>query len=104
MILPEFLAQSDGYIHLVGHRVGLQDIVHYYNEGCSAEELCEVFPTLSLALIHKTLAFYLENIDEVHRYLAMNVAESEAQRAAMPRGPDRAELRRRLAVKQAAGV
>ncbi|MBI1831113.1 MAG: DUF433 domain-containing protein [Planctomycetes bacterium] len=62
MILPEFLVQdADVYIHLAGHRIGLQDVTYYYNEGCSAEELCEVFPTLPLALIHKVIAFYLDS-------------------------------------------
>jgi uncharacterized protein (DUF433 family) len=105
MTLPEFLVQdADGYIHLVGHRIGLQDLVYYYNEGCSAEELCEVFPTLPLAVVHKVIAFYLENAAEVDRYTAACEAEMEMQRAATPRGPDLAELRRRLAAKQAAGV
>ena len=105
MTLPEFLVQdADGYIHLAGHRIGLQDVVYYYNEGCSAEELCEVFPTLPLAMVHKILAFYLENFAEVDRYTAACEAEMERQRAATSRGPDLAELRRRLAAKQAAGV
>lgn len=104
MTLPEFLQDADGYIHLFGHRIGLQDIVYYYNEGCSAEELCEIFPTLRLAMVHKVLAFYLENAADVDRYSAGCDAEMERQRAAAPRGPDRAELRRRLAAKQAAGV
>ena len=40
MTLPEFLSQdSDGYIHVAGHRIGLQDLVYYYNEGHSAEAL-----------------------------------------------------------------
>jgi uncharacterized protein (DUF433 family) len=104
MILPEFLQDDVGYIHLVGHRIGLQDLVSYYNEGCSAEELCEVFPTLPLALVHKAIAFYLENADDVDRYVAACETEMEAQRAATPKGPELAELRRRLAAKQAAGV
>src|SRR5205823_2639409 len=30
MTLPEFLSQdSDGYIHVAGHRIGLQDLVYY---------------------------------------------------------------------------
>jgi len=102
MTLPEFLTQTDGYIHLVGHRIGLQDIVHHYNEGCSVEELCEVFPTLPLAMVHKVLAYYLENTSDVDRYLAAADAEMDAQRAVASRGPDRAELRRRLAAKQTA--
>ena len=105
MILPEFLVQDDdGYIHLAGHRIGLQDMAYYYNEGCSAEELCEVFPTLPLAIVHKVLAFYLENAAEVDRYTAECDVEMEKQRAATPAGPDRVELRRRLAAKHAAGV
>jgi uncharacterized protein (DUF433 family) len=105
MILPDFLVQdADGYIHLAGHRIGLQDVVYYYNEGCSAEELCEVFPTLSLILIHKIIAFYLEHTAEVDQDTAASETEMERQRASTPRGPDLAELRRRLAAKQAAGV
>ena len=81
MTLPEFLVQdADAYIHLTGHRIGLQDVVHYYREGCSAEELCEVFPTLPLAVVHKVIAFYLENTDEVDRYLATCDVEMERQR------------------------
>ena len=105
MTLPDFLVQdADGYIHLTGHRIGLQDMVYYYNEGCSAEELCEVFPTLALIVVHKVIAFYLEHAAEVDQYTAASDTEMERQRTATPRGPDLAELRRRLAAKQAAGV
>jgi uncharacterized protein (DUF433 family) len=105
MNLPEFLVQDpDGYIHPAGHRIGLQDIVHHYDEGCSAEELCEVFPTLPLALVHKVIAFYLDNDVEIRRYIGTSDAEIEKQRATATKGPDLAELRRRLAAKQASGV
>ena len=105
MILPDFLVQdTDGNIRLAGHRIGLQDLAYLYNEGCSAEELCEVFPTLPLASVHKVIAFYLENAAEVNCYLAACDTEMERQRAAAQGGPDRAELRRRLAAKHAAGV
>jgi uncharacterized protein (DUF433 family) len=105
MILPDFLVQdADGFIHLAGHRIGLQDIAYYYNEGCSAEDLCEIFPTLPLVLIHKFLVFYLENAAEVNGYIATCETEMERQRAATTRGPDLVELRRRLAAKQVTGV
>src|SRR5262245_44761224 len=105
MTFPEFLTQDvGGYVHVVGHRVGLQDLVYYYNEGYSPEALLEAFPTLSLALIHKVIAFYLEHSADVDAYVATCEAEIELQRAALPPGPDVAELRRRLAAKQAAGI
>ena len=103
MNLPDFLVQdADGYIHVTGHRIGLQDLVYYYNEGCSVEALVEAFPTLPLALVHKIIAFYLEHPAEVDAYVAGCEAEMEQQRAAAPHGPDLAELRRRLAATQAA--
>jgi uncharacterized protein (DUF433 family) len=105
MTLPEFLTQdADGYIHVTGHRIGLQDLVYYYNEGYSPEALLETFPTLSLALVHKIIAFYLEVKVEVDTYMATCEAEVERQRAVAPRGPDNAELRRRLVSKQASGA
>jgi uncharacterized protein (DUF433 family) len=103
MNLPADLTQdADGYIHVTGHRIGLTDLVYYYNEGNSAEALLEVFPTLSLASIHKIIAFYLENAAAVDAYVAQCKTEMERQRAGAARGPDLAELRRRLTAKQAA--
>jgi uncharacterized protein (DUF433 family) len=103
MELPDFLTQdADGYVHLAGHRVGLQDVVHFYNEGYSPEMLLEAFPTLSPALIHKVLGHYLDHQAEIDASLAAETAAMDRQRAAAPRGPDLAELRRRLKAKQAA--
>ena len=105
MGLPDFLTQdSDGYTHVTGHRVGLHDVVFFYNQGYSAEMLQEAFPTVPLAVIHKILAYYLENQADVDASLAADDSEMEKQRAAAPRGPDLAELRRRLNARQAAGA
>lgn len=105
MNLPEYLIQdADGHIHVTGHRIGLEDLVHYYSTGYSAEALLDVFPTLPLAVVHKVIAFTLENRADVDAYVAGCNADMERQRAAAPKGPDAAELRRRLAVKQAAGA
>jgi uncharacterized protein (DUF433 family) len=105
MILPEYLIQdADGYIHMTGHRIGLHDLVFYYNEGYSPEALLEAFPTLSLALVHKVIAFYLEHSVDVNAYVAGCEVEMERQRAVAARGPDMAELRRRLVAKRAGGA
>jgi uncharacterized protein (DUF433 family) len=97
MTLPDFLVDHpDGEIRVTGHRIGLFHIVRYYNEGYSPEMLSEQFPTLSLALIHKVIAFYLENRAGVDDYVAKYEAELEQQRAVAPKGPSLAELRRRL--------
>ena len=97
MTLPDFLTEHEyGDIRLTGHRIGLFHVVKYYNEGYSPEMLVEQFPTLELALIHKVIAFYLENRVEVDAYVADYDAELEEQRATAPKGPSLAELRQRL--------
>jgi hypothetical protein len=50
MTLPDFLQDTSGEIRLTGHRIGLFHLVHYYNEGSSAEMLLSQFSSLPLAL------------------------------------------------------
>ncbi len=105
MTLPDFLTQdADGTIHVTGHRIGLQDLVYFYKEGYSPEALLQAFPTLSLSVINNAITFYLEQQVEVDSYVARCEAEMERQRTAAPRGPDVAELRRRMAAKQTTGA
>ena len=105
MLLPDFLTQDpDGYIHVTDHRIGLQDLAYFYNEGYSAEMLLEAFPTLSLALVHKVIAFYLEQRADVDAYLAVCQEDANRQRALARKGPDLAELRRCLEARAAAGT
>jgi uncharacterized protein (DUF433 family) len=97
MTLPDFLIEDpDGFIHVTGHRIGLQHLVHYYNEGYSPEMLVCEYPTLSLAVIHKVIGYYLETQTEVDRYVGECQEGIDRQRAAARPGPSRAELRRRL--------
>lgn len=71
MQLPDFLTQTpDGEIRLAGHRIGLFHVVEHYNDGDSAEMLASRYTTLPLALVHKVIAFYLDNQAEVDAYIA----------------------------------
>lgn len=98
MKLPNFLeAEEYGLIRLRGHRIGLHDLVYFYREGFSAEALACQFPTLSLAEVHKVIAFYLENQKEVDAYVDEHESECEKQRAAAPKTPTLKQLRQRLA-------
>jgi uncharacterized protein (DUF433 family) len=98
MTLPEFLRQApDGEIRLADHRIGLLHLIHYYNEGYSVEMLACQYPTLPLPLIHKVVAFYLENQAEVDAYVARCQDELARQREANPHRLDLAALRQRLA-------
>jgi uncharacterized protein (DUF433 family) len=64
----EFLSEDD--IRLKGHRIGLDDVLYYYLEGYSPEEIIANLPSLSLEQIHATILYYLQNRAEVDAYLA----------------------------------
>ncbi len=94
--LPDFLTKdSDGFIHVNAHRIGLEHLVYEYNQGLSPEMLSSEFPSLSLALVHKLIAFYLENRSEVDRYISGCEDDVQRQRASAGKGPSLADLRMR---------
>jgi uncharacterized protein (DUF433 family) len=96
MHLPDFLSQdADGEIRLTGHRIGLYAVVRGYQEGRSAEQLADEYPSLPPKLIHAVIAYYLENKAEVDAYVEDYHAELEHQAAAPP-GPGLIRLRRQM--------
>ena len=100
MQLPDFLTRTpDGEIRLTGHRIGLYHLVNCYREGESAEMLASRYPTLPLALVHKAIAFYLDNQGEVDAYMASCSAALDEQRNEANR-IDLTALRQRLSKHQ----
>jgi uncharacterized protein (DUF433 family) len=96
MTVPEWLVQDpDGHIHLTGHRVSLEDIVHFYSQGDSPEMLHCRFPTVTLAVFYKAIGFYLDNKQEVDAYCAESAEIISKARALPQPGPTLEELRSR---------
>jgi len=101
--MPDFLSQhADGDITLTGHRIGIYHIIHYYQEGFSPEMLACQYPTLPLSLIHKIIAYYLDNRTEVDDYVSVYRRKLDEQRKASPRQIDTVALRARLEASQRA--
>jgi uncharacterized protein (DUF433 family) len=97
MIFPEYLQADDGgFIHLTEHRIGLHSVVRMYSNGSSPEMISAQYPSLPLSLIHRVIAFYLENQADVDAYVAEHVREIDRQIAAGPQTPSITELRHRL--------
>jgi len=98
MTLPDFLTQGPkGEIRLTGHRIDLYLIVLFYNEGHTSEMLQNEYPTLPLDLIHKVLAFYVENEAEVDAYVAEAESKIEQFRASYQPGPGILRIREMMA-------
>jgi len=74
MALPDFLETDDGgFVHMAGHRIGLHHLVRMYTEGSSPEMIAAYYPSLPLPLIHRVIAFYLENQRDVDADIAAHV-------------------------------
>lgn len=73
----EFLSPDD--IRIKGHRIGIDDVLYYYLDGYTPEEIAAQLPTLSLEEIHATITYYLHNRAEVDAYLARLAAWREEQ-------------------------
>ena len=57
-------------------RVSLDSVICAFWEGAAAEEICQDFPSLTLAQVYGVIAYYLTHRDQVDAYL------KEQQRAA----------------------
>jgi len=102
MTLPEFLTVDDGgFIHVTGRRIGLHHVLRAYGDGLSPEEIALEYPSLHLAVVHKIIAYYLENREEVDRYIAEHDRIISQHMAQSKQGPTIEELRARLAKRQA---
>jgi uncharacterized protein (DUF433 family) len=97
--LPDFLElDADNEVRIRGHRIRMIDIAARYSEGHWPETiLLDHYPTLNLPIIHKTIAFYLENQAEVDALIAEDAAAMVELETKTPRmGPTLGELRRRM--------
>lgn len=94
---PDYLPEIDGEHRFAGSRVTPWVILHFYNVlGYSAEMLAVEFPSVSLPVIHKFLAFYIENAGEMDALSAVEETEVDRMRAAQPDHVALTELRKRL--------
>ena len=64
----EFLSEDD--IRIKGHRIGIDDVIDYYLQGYSPEQILAELPSLNLEKIHATITYYLHNRAEIDAYMA----------------------------------
>lgn len=73
----DFLSPDD--IRIKGHRIGIDNVLDYYLEGYSPEEIAANLPTLSLEQIYATITYYLHSRPEIDAYL-LRLAKWREQR------------------------
>jgi|GEM_PF-7001398 len=60
-----YIELRNGNSYVRGSRVSLRSIAADWNDGLSAEEIREDFPTLRLAEAHRAIAYYLDHRAEM---------------------------------------
>ncbi len=73
----DFIAPDD--IRIKGHRIGIDNVLYYYLEGYSPEEIAVNLPSLTLEEIHATILYYLRNRAQVDAYLSRLSAWRDAR-------------------------
>ena len=100
---PPPLALIDGVVRVQGTRVSLETIVYAFDRGASAEEIVESYPTLDLGAVYATLAYVLQNREEVDRYVERRRTEADRLRVEIEQRYPQDGMRARLVARRGAG-
>jgi uncharacterized protein (DUF433 family) len=98
-VVPDFLVHTpQGTWRIAGTRVSVDSVIHAFWQGATPEEICQDYPSLSLAQIYGAIAYYLNNQDKIDIYLRRTERESDTvQQELEDRHRDfLADIRRRL--------
>ena len=95
-------ANEDGVILVGKTRVTLDTVVTVFNQGATAEEIVYRYPSLNLADVYATIAFYLNHQSEVEAYLQQRRQQSQEIRAMNQAKFDPQGLRDRLLARRTA--
>jgi uncharacterized protein (DUF433 family) len=71
---------QDGVVRVCGTRVTLDTVIAAFEQGATAEEIAQQYPTLVLSDVYAVLGFYLRRRSEVETYLEQRRERSEAVR------------------------
>lgn len=78
---PIPLRENPDGVMLVGEtRVTLDTVISVFNQGVTAEEIVCRYPSLKLADVYSTIAYYLSHVQDVEAYLASRKVRSQEVR------------------------
>ncbi|GFE71355.1 DUF433 domain-containing protein [Chroococcus sp. FPU101] len=103
-VVPEFpplKVNADGVFIIAQTRVTLDTLVTVFKQGLTAEEIAYRYPSLKLADIYATIAYYLNHQQEVEFYLEQRQQQAQEIRKVNEAKFSAQELRDRLKARQA---
>jgi len=93
--LPLTLSK-DGVARVGGTRVTLDTVVRAFARGATAEEIAQQYPSLSLPDVYAIISYYLQNRDEVDKYLEKRRKDAQAVKRDNQKRFDQHGIRERL--------
>ena len=93
--LPLALSK-DGVARVGGTRVTLDTVVRAFIRGATAEEITQQYPSLSLPDVYAVISYYLQNREEVDKYLEERRKHAQAVRRENQKRFDQHGIRERL--------
>ena len=75
----EYFQRDEDGLHLIGHRLWIEDILTPYLAGMTAQQIAADYFTLSLSEVEAAIAYYHANPDEMRVYLEQQRAAGEAR-------------------------
>jgi uncharacterized protein (DUF433 family) len=94
-------SDRDGVVRVTGTRVTLDTVVGAFEEGATAEELAQQYPSLPLADVYAVIGYYLRHQPEVEEYLRQRQQFAVEARHANEGRFDPAGVRDRLLARRA---
>ncbi|MBE9128089.1 MULTISPECIES: DUF433 domain-containing protein [unclassified Coleofasciculus] len=94
-------ANEDGVILVGKTRVTLDTVVAVFGQGATAEEIAYRYPSLNLADVYATIAFYLKHQSKVEAYLQQRQQQAQEIREMNQARFDPQGLRDRLLARKA---
>lgn len=95
------VADAQGVVRVARTRVTLDTVVAAFQDGLTAEEIAEQYPSLPLSQVYAVIAYYLDHQVEVDSYLATRERRAQEVRQANERLFSPVGMRSRLLARQA---
>jgi uncharacterized protein (DUF433 family) len=92
---------ADGTVRVGGTRVTLDTVIRTFEDGASAEEIANKYPTLRLADVYSVIGYYLRHKNEMQAYLQQREEEAALIRQAVEERWPADGLRERLLARRA---
>jgi len=95
MPLPLKLDKT-GVARVGGTRVTLDTIVRAFIRGATAEEIAQQYPSLALSDVYVTISYYLQNREDVEKYLEKRQKHAQAVKRENQKRFDQSGIREKL--------